>query len=403
MKNLSKTPPMQFFSVAVFSLLVLVSTSCNKASVDGSIKQTASALQQDNAVAVLDSSLQVKGAFLTFKRNGDTIIMHGVNVPVFGSGWSNDVAAVAAAVKANTLANSVRINWYSKKVLAAIGNPPYYTNANLDLALTTYAAKGIIPVLSLHDLTALGNNTVAGFNSYVVSFWTDSAIVAILRKHKNHLILNLQNEWGATWAGLTGATFINTYAPLITKLRGIGITNPIAIDAPDGGGNSAFLITNGQALINKDPLKNILLSVHTYWSQENGTIVNCPADYVTKIKALATSKLPFVLGEVSDWAVQGSNGQDHESVVPVSFTCPGATSANKYAVNFDAILTEAYKDKIGFFAWAWYQDGLLVRNLYNQSSGVSINTSTHAGNWPASMLSATKVYGLKNPALNKVH
>ncbi len=366
-------------------------------------QQAAPAASIDESTAVIDSILQVSGRFLRYP-NGDTVILHGVNVPVYHSGYVNDLDNVASAIKNNTYVNAVRIPWYSKQVLSAIGNPPYYsTYANLDSAISIYASKKILPIVDLHDLTALGDNSVTGFNKYVVKFWTDTAVLRIIRKHKNHIILNLANEWGATWAGLTGATFVNTYGALIQKLRTAGLTMPIMIDAPDGGANSDFLIANGQAVINKDVKLNIILSVHTYWSQENGAIVNCPADYVTKIKALYTSNLPFILGEVSDWAVQGSNGQDHESTPPVSFACPGLSSPNKYAVNYNAILPQAMKYKIGFFAWTWYQDGLIVRNIYNQNTGLTKNTSTNAGSWPNNMLSATVVYGLKNPALNNVH
>jgi mannan endo-1,4-beta-mannosidase len=385
-------------------LIFAVIGGCQKTGVIINPQQSLAAapMQPEASMGGTDSILKVSGRFLTYP-NGDTIILHGVNVPVFHSGWVNDLNSVANAVKSNTRVNTVRMQWYSKKVLATLGNPPYYTNTNLNAALNNYASRNIIPILSLHDLTALNNNTTTGFNTYVTAFWTDTAILSILKKHQNHLIINLENEWGATWAGLTGTTFVNTYGNLIVKLRRAGIKNPIVVDAPDGGANSQFLITNGHALINKDSLKNVVLSVHTYWSQENGAIVNCPDDYTTKIKALYTSGLPFILGEVSDWAVQGSNGQDHESTIPVTFACNGTTSPNKYAVDYDAILTEAVKDKIGFVAWAWYQDGLFVRNIYDQNTGLTINTSAHAGSWPTDMLSNSKVYGLKNPKLNNVH
>ena len=345
---------------------------------------------------------------LTVKNNtlldhsGKPAILKGVNVPVYGTGFTNDADAVAAAVKNNTKANCVRISWESQLAIPVVypsSKPPYYTNANLDYILSKYQSEKILPVLMLHDLTDMYDNSVAGFNKYVVGFWTDPNILAILKKYQNNLVLNLQNEWGATWDGMTGPTFVSTYSGLISKLRAAGITAPIMIDAPDGGANSAFLIANGAALIAADPLKNIILSVHTYWSQENGAIVNCPMDYVTKIKAMASSGLPFVLGEVSDWCVRGADGQDFESTSPVNFLCPGTASVNKYAEDYDAILTEACNDGIGFIAWSRYQDGLYVRNIYDQNTGTSINTKANAGSWPADMLSSSKIYGLNNPSI----
>lgn len=384
--------------------VLCIAASCRKTEITTPAEELAvtASTETSEATAATDSILQVRGRFLTYP-NGDTIILHGVNVPVFHSGWVNDLNNVSTAIKNNTKANAVRLVWYSKKVQAQLGNPPYYTNHNLDVALGNYAAKKIIPILSLHDLTALGNVSVSGFNSYVVPFWTDTAILSIIKKHQNHIILNLANEWGATWAGLTAAQYQQTYGSLIVKLRRAGIKNLLLIDAPDGGTNSQFVINNGSGLMAKDSLHNVMMSVHTYWSTENGIIVNCPADYTNKIKALYTSGLPFILGEVSDWAVQGSNGADHESTIPVSFTCNDVSSPNKYSVNYDAILTEAMKDKIGFMAWSWYQDGLQVRNIYNQDNGTTINTNAHAGIWPTDIMSSTKPYGLKNPKLNNVH
>lgn len=347
--------------------------------------------------------LQVSGSNL-LNHSGVAVKLRGVNVPSYHSGYVNDVAAVSAAIKNNSKSNCARLIWNSTQFDNAqygVGAVPYFTLPYLNTELQTYTNLHILPILALHDLTDIDDNSVAGFNKWVVPFWTDPNLIAILKTYQNNLVLNLANEWGATWDGMTGSIFVSTYKALIVQLRNLGINCPVMIDAPNGGANSAFLIANGAALIAADPVHNVLLSVHTYWSQENGAIVNCPADYKTKIDAMAASNLPFVLGEASDWAVRGSDGMDFESTPPVSFVCPGIASANKYAVNYDAILTESVSKGIGFMAWSWYQDGLYVRNIYDQNSGTVINTAknasgSYAGSWPADMLSTTKTYGLNN-------
>jgi mannan endo-1,4-beta-mannosidase len=357
---------------------------------------------------------KVSGRYLEDNK-GNIVLIRGVNVPIYGSGYSNDITAVSNAIKNNTKANAVRMLWYSSAVQNDIGNPPYYASLTyLDNAITAYTSLGILPIIYLADLTAVYSNSISSFNSDVVPFWTSSAVISLIKKHQPYLIINLENEWGATWdptsLGSTPAAqdtnFVNTYINLVKQLRRAGVTVPIMIDAPDGGSNGKFLITNGASLEAKDSLHNILLSVHTYWTVENGIINTCPADYHTYLQDLQSSGLPFIFGEVSDWAV-ASDGTDYESTPPVNFVCPAKGSSNQYAVDYDAILNDACDDEIGYLAWAWYQDGLYVRNIYNQSTGTSINTAgnangTYAGSWPTDMLSSSKCYGLNNTNTNVI-
>ncbi|MBP7173427.1 MAG: T9SS type A sorting domain-containing protein [Cloacibacterium sp.] len=357
-------------------------------------------------IAVINAQLTVQGRYLK-DLNGNNLLLRGVNVPIYGNGWSSDLIPVADAIKNNTKSNAVRILWYSPAIQNTIGNPPYYASlANLDAAITAYANRGMISIVFLRDLTVLHDNTVAGFNNYVIPFWTNPAVVNMINNHKNHVIINLMNEWGATWdanslGGANGQNvYINTYSNAVNQIRAAGVTVPIMIDAPDGGANSNFVIATGQNIINNDPLNRILFSVHSYWSQENGHIVNCPQDYITKLDAMKNSNLPFVLGEATGWAPKGSNGQEIESTPPVNFVCPSTASPNNYAINYDALLTRAVTNDIGFLAWNWYQDGLKVRCIYDQATGLSQNTSPNAGSWPTDILSSTKVYGLNYATLS---
>lgn len=364
------------------------------------------------APTILFAQFRVQGRFLK-DTAGNNIVFYGVNVPIYGSGWKDDLDAVAQAIKNNTKANAVRMLWYSAKGIRDIAlqnhstPPPYYSRlANLDKAISLYASLKMLPVVYLSDLTDLNDYSIAGFNKYIVPFWTSPAVIQLIKKHKNHLIINLEDEWGATWDSLSlgtpagGNRFVNTYTRLIRKLRQAGVSVPIMIDAPDGGSNGDFLVSVGQRLLQNDPLHNLLLSVHTYWTKENGLINHCPSDYTHYIQRLKNSNLPFVLGEVSNWSV-AADGQDFESVPPVDFSCAGSSS-NKYIVNYDALLTDAVNNQVGFFAWAWYQDGLIVRNIYEQENGLQVNNQPNAGNWPRDMLSNTKPYGLNNSAIQRI-
>jgi hypothetical protein len=373
-----------------------------------------------NAVAI--AALKVAGSSLT-DHSGNPVILAGVNVAVYQTGSYNDLTDVETAIKTHTKANCVRLIWESTAAVAALHahtpafNPTQYTNQNLDAALALYTTDHILPILSLNDITDLAANSlveqndVAGsFTKYVTKFWTDPAIITILKNYQGNLVINLQNEWGYTFEGSTypfpfsTTNFLNAYAGLITTLRTNGITCPIMIDAPDGGTNFDFMINNGAALINSDPLKNILLSVHTYWStQPSGGIINCPADYLSFVDALANSNLPFVLGEVSDWAVNANNGNEQSVTAPfTTFACPLPGSKNQYAIDYDDILKEAVVKHVGYCAWTWYQEDQGIRNLYDPVTGLTQNTATVAYTFPADILSSSKTYGLNNTTIVKI-
>lgn len=346
----------------------------------------------------MSAQFTVQGRYIKDPQ-GNNFFIRGVNVATYGNGWSGDLIPVADAIKNNTKSNAVRLLWYSPKIQNALGNPPFYSSLQyLDDAITAYAQRGKISIVFLRDLLIPNphDHSVAGFNNYIVPFWTDPAVITLINNHKNHLIINLANEWGVTWGSnaITEQTFVNTYTNLIVQLRNLGVTVPIMIDAPNYGANYEFTNSVGNTLINNDPLHRLIFSVHTYWSQENQYIQNCPADYLTKIDNIKNSNLPYVLGEVSSWCVD-SNGVEHQSVPPVNFNCPGTASPNRYAINYDALLTRAVNNEIGFLAWNWYQDGMVERNIYDQS-GTAQNNSPNAGSWPADILSSTKIYGLNN-------
>jgi hypothetical protein len=406
--------------IIIFLAIVLMATACSK---------------KNNTVAPPPQSaktLLVKGRSLT-DTNGNTILLRGVNVAFYGGndihGNYQDVNPptinnIASIVRLNaTKCNAVRLLWLSQ----AAGGAAYSLN-NLDSLISAYSSRNFIPVIYLWDITKTGANNTTGFATYIVPFWNDANVVALIKKYQNKIIINLANEWSHTNYGdaddVTPTIFENTYNGLITQIRNNGINCPIMIDAPDGGTNSQFLIDNGSAIVNNDPKKNILLSTHTYWGRSFSIIsaAGCSSDYITKIDAIKNSNLPFVLGEASNWA-DPSNAV--EALAPISFDCStisqtlnGALTPNDpnnpipdynnppspnqntnilFAINYDVLLTQAVTDSIGYFAWAWYQDGLVTRCIYDHDNGTSQNTDAKAGSWPADILSSTKTYGLNHP------
>src|SRR5450830_235211 len=133
---------------------------------------------------VAAAPLKVVGRFLQ-DTLGNNILMRGVNVPVYKSGWFDDLDAVAAAI-GSTKTNVVRLEWWAGAPYWEPGAtlPPEYTVANLDRAIQKFYDLGIIPVVELHDLTyqygqdglpgspnSKGNDRVL-FANTITAFWT---------------------------------------------------------------------------------------------------------------------------------------------------------------------------------------------------------------------------------------
>jgi mannan endo-1,4-beta-mannosidase len=339
--------------------------------------------------------LQVKGSSLT-DANGNAVLLRGVNVDTYLEGWVDDVSAVAGAV-ASTKANVVRLAWWSH----ISGSPEpqtgttYYTADDLDRAITAFAGKGILSIVMLHDLT--GKNDPNQFQQIITDFWTDPAVVAVVNKHQQHLVIDLANEWGANYSTNQNNysqtdinTFINTYTAAITAVRNAGIKVPIMIDAYGYGDREEIFTSNsygqgtsnGQYLISQDPLHNLLFDIHTYY-WENDYQTNTPTvDPTPRLQGLAGSGLPFVIGEMGN-------------------ILPDGSAATGYA----DLLAKANSMGIGYLAWAWYNDGTtdqtgtapydmnMTINNAPQGDGVTLPTSAAQNPWGYNMLNGAG-YGI---------
>src|SRR6185436_2149427 len=170
--------------------------------------------------------LRVVGRFLQ-DAHGNNVLMRGVNLPVYKSGYADDLDAVAAAI-ALTKTNAVRLEWWA----VPLAGQTEYSVANFDRAIQKFYDLGIIPVVELHDLTfQYGHDAKSGLNSdgndpavfasTITAFWTRADVLAVLVKHQDHLVINLANEWGSSFysdATPTTANFIQNYTAAITAM-----------------------------------------------------------------------------------------------------------------------------------------------------------------------------------------
>ena len=315
-------------------------------------------------------SLYVSGRFL-YNHCNQKIILRGINYSVLDD-WDfpanmNNGAERSSEIE-KTGANCMRIQWYNN-----YGQPsrPAYTLANLDSILTRCKRYNIIPIVGLWDMTC--SNDWANFTSTITNWWTQPAVLALIQKHKRYMILNVANEFGYyQWTG-NAATALNTfktnYKSAITALRNAGIKVPLMIDAPDCGQNLDAFILCGQELVAHDPLHNILLSTHAYWT---GYVGNDSTTMANKIQQAVAANLPLVMGEIANY--QSDN-----------LPC-------EYTLNYPDLLEALKIKEVGWLAWGWYKDYCSNREmthtgLYSQLTSYGSDLVNNAG------------YGLKSTAI----
>jgi mannan endo-1,4-beta-mannosidase len=331
---------------------------------------TATANISNVLVSCVTAALLVQNNQLLDSK-GKVVLFRAVNVPVYQSGYADDLVAVANAVKSSG-ANAVRLVWWGNTANGwTAGAPTYYTLTNLDTAIQTYANLGILPIIELHDVTcylAVGltgggapcNDTTI-FANRITGFWTSPSVVALIKKHQNHLIVDLANEWGSVYSASDEANFTGNYVSAISAIRTAwangGVGNlPLMVDAPNGGTDVAAFTdpsatagkTNGQLILAADPLGNTMFSVHSYWAAVDG-ITHANID--SYMSLIANSNLSFVLGEVGAFA--------------------DGVCAN--TVDHQYVLNAAYAQNLGTIAWAWYQDGTCSPDATNLTpDGITI-------------------------------
>ena len=297
-------------------------------------------------------SLYVSGRFI-YNHYNEQIILKGVNYSVlddwdFPANMNNGNERLVEIEKSN--ANTVRIQWYNN-----YGQPsrPTYNLVHLDSLLTRCARFKMVPVVGLWDMTC--SNDWSNFNSRIVNWWLQPAVIALYQKHKRYSIVNLANEFGHyVWTGNTATaitTFKNNYKTAITALRNAGYVTPIMIDAPDCGTNADALINAGTDLLAHDPLHNIILSVHTYWYGQN---INDATSINHKLTQIQNSGLPFMLGEIANY-------QDDPN------PC-------QYLLNYSLTLTAATQKNIGWLAWTWFKDNCAQRMMAPNGLFTNLNT-----------------------------
>ncbi|TDE11352.1 cellulase family glycosylhydrolase [Dyadobacter psychrotolerans] len=241
------------------------------------------------------------------------------------NGYNAELSAEIIKAKPNT----VRIQWYANR---QSGWKPY-SISDLDKVVTRFRNAGIVSIIELHDVTCSDNFVT--FNSVILPWWKQPAVVNLLIKHKSWVMVNLANEFGTVkWASNQTAAYtswVNHYKNAISEVRNAGIQVPLIIDAPDCGQSLDIALQSGESLRLHDPLRNIIMSTHAYWYLDNAAVMEA------KVQSIAAASFPVILGEVAN--VQDATGQ-----------CSSGIPAYK------DLLQSCQNHNVGWLAWTWTDD-----------------------------------------------
>jgi mannan endo-1,4-beta-mannosidase len=109
-------------------------------------------------------------------------------------------------------------------------------------------------------------------------------------------------------------------------MRDAGIRTTLVIDPSQWGQNINQLQAEGPGLIQHDPLRNLLFSVHMWWIDGSATHIK------NELEQSVKQELPLIVGEFAQHAV---------------YEC----SAHPF--DYPALLQESARLEVGWLAWSW--------------------------------------------------
>lgn len=248
----------------------------------------------------------------------DKVVLRGVNKMAV---WTQDLDLRKKTYEEirKTGANCVRIVWLAQPSAAEVDAGI----DGLDRTIQDCIDNDMIPMIEMHDATGQWAKL-----QMVLDYWKRPEVLAVIKKHEKYLIVNIANECGEF--EVTDEMFKTGYESALTQLRTAGIHTPLVIDAADWGKNLAQLVRVGPYLMDKDPDKNVLFSVHTYWDKADGGDANF---ITTQFQAAVDAGLPLMIGEFAGLFNRGG--------------------ACTYEADHETIIKRAQEMGLGYLAWEW--------------------------------------------------
>ncbi|MBO9641274.1 MAG: cellulase family glycosylhydrolase [Siphonobacter aquaeclarae] len=236
----------------------------------------------------------------------------------------------------------------------------------------------MIPVLVWYGATG-ASNSADGLGK-ATDWWRSDDIKSLLLKYQNSIIINIANE--PADETVSESSYTNASIQAIKAMRRAGFSCPFMIDAPNWGHDAAYFVHKGSALIDADPLHNLILSVHAYWTVNGGAGTYSDADITGFLANLAATGLPIVIGEVA-WGLE-QDGKD-------------MTDYRNYdAINYRLILKLCGEKDLGYLVWQWG----FISPAGSRNAGCMTTNGTFGGlTGPGREFAVTLPYSIKNTAI----
>ncbi|MET9231570.1 cellulase family glycosylhydrolase [Lentzea sp. NPDC003310] len=255
------------------------------------------------------TGLRVDGTRVV-EANGTPFVMRGVN---HAHVWYQSQTRAFADIKSFG-ANTVRV------VLGSGQRWGPTPASEVSTVIGLCKQNKLICVLEVHDTTGYGEQSGAATLDQAASYWI--SVASALQGQENYVVINLGNEPFGNNAQ-TSATWASATSSAISRLRGAGLQHLLMADAPMWGQDWGNIMRdNAASVLNADPQRNTVFSVHMYGVYNTADKVNAYFD------AFRTAGLPLVVGEF---------GHNHSDGDP----------------DEDTILAQAQARGLGYLGWSW--------------------------------------------------
>jgi mannan endo-1,4-beta-mannosidase len=258
--------------------------------------------------------LHVRERFLTTPA-GEKVVLRGVNEMFVWGDRKGDVLEQIA----RTGANCVRIVW-----TVADG-----TAFELAAVIDRCRALGMLPIPEFHDATGDWEKL-----EVAVSGWLRDDYREALLGRQDFLVVNIANEVGRA---VPDDAFVERYSDAVLRLRTAGYRCPLLVDATDWGKDWSQLSRTGARLIESDPDRNMLLSLHLWWPAKSygGTLEEAARRTREALSESVQKGLPLVVAEFG-----------------AAFTDAGVVAVAD-RIPWEVLLEECHRLEIGWLAWSW--------------------------------------------------
>ncbi|MDO4319069.1 MAG: cellulase family glycosylhydrolase [Bacteroidales bacterium] len=260
--------------------------------------------------------------------NGNEFVMRGLN---YSYAWQTGSWGVIKSAK-DWGCNAIRINIGDGKASERDGNGwlSYTDRSTLESLILECEKDKLIGVFSPHNET--GSNSTGDLMN-AADYWAGMADV--MNAHLGTAILNITNEW---MSDEDAAKWSDSYVQAVTRIREAGIKSTIIVDvAGYGQGASVLSADDGrhaQAIIDADPLHNIMFSIHMY--HVSGQTAEIARGFMDDALAL---DVPLLIGEIA-----------YEHKAHLAWPEGGP-------VAWESILEYAREKNVSWLAWSWTGNG----------------------------------------------